>query len=513
MPNGNVGNRGQRGGQSCPGKGGGKGSGGGSAPLDSDWVCHICNYTDNRDWRKKCRRCEAYRNDELGRKLGLGRPAPTLAERQVQLQRTASQQQNQQKKKEEAERKRLKEENERLKELVAAKSAQQPAAGEGDGEDGGDDMEDGSPYASWTEEERSKRLELAKGALAYALECHGESSDQAIKHREEIAALQRASREAKPFKAHRAQLERRRDRLRMQQERDEEAISTAQAEIQQLQEKVAGLQTAVADRAKAITDVSEELREIVRKALAEESEGEAPKPPWTQSTTPWGAMAAAIAGLATQPGIPAEFAALLVHVQQVGETLAAQQATQPPRPSEPPSTAASSGTGAGAGSTAPGQGKAGLAAPATPVALAPHAKPTNAPPKDDPRPLTTSPPPPPPGDSRDDGDKTHSGGGKIDAAAATAAATAAAAAINNGETEEADPELVEDGSGDSTAMEVDIEASLAMLPEANRRRLRAAIRFGGARVNEGPEDDAGASRRGERERSPRPNRNAEGGDL
>ncbi len=529
MPNGTPGSKGPRGGQASSNKGGGKGGGGGSAPLDSDWACHICNYQDNRDWRKKCRRCDAYRNDEMGRRLGLGRGAPTLAERQVQQQRSVGhQQQNQQRKKEEAERKELKKEVERLRELVSSRSCQQPAAVGVDGEEGGDDLDEGSPYASWTEDERAKRLELAKGGLAYVLECNGENSEQAVKCREEIAALQRASREAKPFKAHRAQLERRRERLRAQQERDEEAITAAQAEIQQLQEKVDGLRAAVTERAKAITEVSEELTEIVQKALAEETEGGAPKPPWTQETSPWGAMSAAISGLAAQPGIPAEFAALLVHVQQVAATLAAKPPAAPAQPCPPPSSSTPPGPSTqqqqqqqqhqqqqqAASSATPPPGKTGLSAPAVPTALAPHARTTNTTHNDVTRPVAPSNPPSSTDDGRDKGTfSTSDACDGTDARPASAGAAAAASPASGGTSGDNDPELVEDDAGDDSAMAVDIEASLAMLPEANRRKLRAAIRIGGAKAREHRDGDDEGSRRGERERSPRPNRNNEDKEL
>ncbi len=76
-----------------------------------------------------------------------------------------------------------------------------------------------------------------------------------------------------------------------------------------------------------------------------------------------------------------------------------------------------------------------------------------------------------------------------------------------------DPEMVEEDPGDDSAMSVDIESSLALLPEANRRKLRAAIRGGGARAREQSGGGAGGSRRWERERSPRPNKSNEGSEL
>ncbi len=473
--------------------------------MPGDWACHICGSPDNRDWRKKCRRCEAYRNEDMESKLGY-RPA-SLAERQVQMQRNSSQQQLQQKRKDEAERRKLREEVEKLRELVAAKSSQQASADCGDGDDAGDEMDESGAFATWSEDERAKRLELAKGGLAYAAACHGDESDQAAKFREEIAALQRASREAKPFKAHRDQLERRRERLRRQQERDEEAIAKAQAEIAELQGKVEGLQATVAERARTIAEVTDELNELVRKALAEGADGEPKKPPWAQESSPWSAMSAAIRGLAEQPGILAEFVALLTHVQQAATALSSAAAAQAqPAAASPP---AASGTAPWAAT--PADGKAKTATPVTPIVLAPHGKPGKAAPKATPPPPLPKPPPPPSGEGQGNGTRREGEGG-IPCGNATAAddAVDAGAAAANEAHNDSDPEMLEEGSKDDVTMSTEIEKSLALLPELDQRRLRAAIRLGGGRGREEDgEEDADGSRRRERERSPRPTKNSD----
>ncbi len=490
--------------------------------MATDWVCHLCNYQDNRDWRSRCRRCEATRNDDLGRDLGLGR-ATTLAERQTSQQRAAARQLQQQKRKDDAERKKLKEEVEKLRELVASRSSTQATAVGGDAEDGGEEMDESAPYATWSEEERAKRLELAKGGLAYAIESQGEESEQAAKCRGEIAALQRASREAKPFKAHRAQLERRLERLRTQKERDEEAIEKAQAEIKQLQEKVETLQATVTERTKSMAEVSEELKTIVKKALDEEVDGETTsRPPWAQEDNPWRAMSAAITGLAGQPGVPAEFAVLLQHVQQFAATLAAQQ-QQPPAPKPPPPAPSSLGSST---STAGQPGKAALSTPALPATPAPHAK-TGAPPIK----TTTTPtdpaaaaaasaaasaarPPPQTTGNRSEGSAQKSDAdAEHDVSRAADGSNQGAGTAVAGGVGESEPELVDEDAIDDSAMSVDLEGSLALLPEGDRRKIKAAIRRGRFRTAGRPEGETADSRREERERSPRPVRNGESDEL
>ncbi len=220
MPNASTHGKGARGGPIAQGKGGGGGSGNGGAAGSTtarpgDWTCHICGLQANRAWRNKCRGCEADRNKSLQDAIAAAYK-PTLAEKQTQQQRNAQRQQA----KADADRRKLQAENERLAAELAAVKAQRTEV-EGVEDADAEEMDDGDGFASWTEEERAKRLELAKGALAYAIDKHGDGSEEAAGYKDEIAALQRASRDAKPFKAHRDLLERRRERLRRQQERDE----------------------------------------------------------------------------------------------------------------------------------------------------------------------------------------------------------------------------------------------------------------------------------------------------
>ncbi len=520
MPNAAASSKGQRGVAAIPGKGG-KGGGAGGGPLPSDWACHLCGCRDNRDWRRRCRRCEALRDDDLEKQLSGGRP--TLAERQLQQQKGPSQQQ-QQRRKDEAERRSLREEVAKLRELVA-KQSPPPRAEEVQGDEGGgDEADDGALFASWSEEERAKRLDLAKGGLSYAEAAHGTDSAEASRCRDEIAALQRASREAKPFRAHRAQLERRRDRLRAQQERDEETIAKTQEQVKELQGKVEALQATVAERAKTIAGVSEELTELVRKALLEadaDGEGTVGPPPWAQEQNPWSAMAAAIRGLAGQPGMPAELAALLGHVQQVAAAMSPAAAA-----TKPLQQTSAAGSSAAASTDGPS------------VVLTPHARWGKTAPAGVPAPATPKPTPPQGGvDGRSGGvaavgaaggggataenggggsettaaaassDPTAAAAAPIAAGAAALSAQSTAAAPGNGDSE---PELLEAKPADDDPMGVDVESSLALLPERDQRRLRAAIRSGGGRGRGRKDDDADDARRAERERSPRPAKNKDG---
>ncbi len=68
--------------------------------------------------------------------------------------------------------------------------------------------------------------------------------------------------------------------------------------------------------------------------------------------------------------------------------------------------------------------------------------------------------------------------------------------------------MVEDSVGDGGPVAADIERSISKLPDHDQRRIRAALRRGGARGQESGDEggelgEEGGGRR-ERERSPRP---------
>ncbi len=467
---------------------------------------------------------------------------------QTQQQRRSAQQQRQQQQRQQQQqqprqstakadddRRQLRQKVEALQAELAAAKTQARRSDEVAGvDDEMDEPEDGNGYSSWTPEERNKRVELARGGLAYATAAFGEDSAQAQGFREEINALQRASREAKPFKTHRNLLERRRDELRRKQERDESAVEAAKAEIEELQCKVGTLQLAIDDRAKQLRAVTDELTELVRKSLSDDGDGdddELAQSTAAQSCAPWTALAAAAKGVAGFPGMPAEVAALLAQLQQVASTVIANSATAAAAGRAASADSQPGGTVPTAASTTT-DAKQKPSSSGAPVVLAPHgrfnksAAKGGCPPPPRPQPAT------PPAGAGNTGEGQASGSDATKAAAAAAgAATAAEGASdettgatgnndardtgnNDGDRDEdiddSDAEMVAadadgDDDGSTTA---EIERSLSKLPARDRRRLRAAIRGGGQRTaerKEGGEGSAdGESGRRERERSPRP---------
>jgi hypothetical protein len=454
--------------------------------------------------------CDAYRNKAMAKAMeDAGRPQPSFAERQIQQQKAAQQNSR----RDETEKKRLREANAKLAAEVAAlkaKNGQPP--GDGDEDEDTDEGDDDS-YSSWTEESRAKRVELAKGGLAYAVEKYGEDSVQAAELRQEIATVQKASRQAKPFKAHRAQLERRRERLQKQQERDEGDIAKAEAEVVELQTKMENLRAAVEERARAIKEVTSELKELVQKSIAEGSDETADDaPPGSQDESPWGKMSSAIRSLETMPGIPPELATLLARVQEAAVAMAAI--------SSPTTTTATYHDGAN-GAAKSDKGQQAAAAPATPnsvaagppTILAPHGRfGRNAAKAGAPSPPRAKPAQPPNANDTDGGgQRGDEGGGDAGApGAGTGAPSDGEAKGGAAAVSDSGSELLEDDP-----MQVELESSLAKLPEGDQKKLRAALersrgRGKGSGRAETEEDN---TRRGERERSPRPTKGVEDREL
>ncbi len=414
---------------------------------------------------------------------------------QQQQQQQRQQQQQLQAKRDDDDRRQLRQRLERVQAELAAANARAQRAPAAEAEaDVDDDAEDSGGYSSWTEEERNKRIELAKGGLAYAAACHGEDSSQAQGFREEILALQRASREAKPFKAHRNQLERKKEELERRQERDESAIAKAKEDISELQGKLDTLQAAVDERARQLKQITEELNEIVRRALEEGRDGEEDeggKSQDVQAGAPWTALVAAVRGLAGQPGIPQEVAALLGQLQHLASAHAA--------PSKPAPT-----------TTAPSDVGPKAAAPVTPVVLAPHGrfgKAAAAAKGSPPQPPRSQPTTPSTGTEASGGGAAHGSNGTTGAGAAAAVATSPAGNESEAELVE---EAVDGGGAAAMDVDVDIEQSLSKLSEHEQRKIRSAIRGGAGRGQRSSEhgEEAGAGTeedgRRERERSPRP---------
>ncbi len=517
MPNAAAGSKGGKGG-GAPGGHGGKGAqgdrpaGAGAGPRPGDWPCTICGSPDNRAWRTRCRVCDAYRNRAMANAMATAaKPKTNFAERQLQQQRAAQKDQR----REEAEKKRLRDANAKLAAEVAALKAQQTQQQEADDED--EEMEedgDDEAFEHWTEESRAKRVELAKGGLAYAVDKFGEDSAEANELRREIALVQRASRQAKPFKAHRAQLERRRDRLQKQQDRDEGELEKTQSEISELQAKVDTLRTAIEERTKAIKEVTSELTELVRKSIAEgaEEEGGGP-PPGPLDDSPWGKMSSAIKGLEAVPGLPPELVTLLARVQEATAVMAtmANPAGQQGRPN---------GTAQpGSGQPAAVASSALSAAPSpVPVVLAPHGRFARGSAKEAvASPPKTGPLQPQNSNGAEGGCQRGDKGGTSTAAssAGPGASDEAASKAEGMAAEAAGGGPPGDAGEDDDPMHVEIETSLAKLPEGDQQKLRAALDKGRnrSRVAERADMGEGSTRRDERERSPRNVKGSEDKEL
>ncbi len=487
------------------GKGGGKGAGGGGFGVNGDggrWDCRICDIEGNFGWRTRCRECEAYRKKGEGGPLAPSR-GPTLAERQVRQQ---SQAQKQQQREASATERKLRAEVERLQGQLSASKASskgdRPAedAGGGGADEGDAEMDDLDPaeaYSTWTEEERRKQIEVSRAGLTYAVGKFGESSAEASSIRDEIASLERASRGAKPFKAHRSLLERRRDRLRTRIRKDEEEIEKVEAERDALQKKLEELRGSVAERNVTLRQVEDELAELIKRALAEgDAAGEAGKQEEGNAAA-WSAQAAsaALQNLASRPGIPPEFAMLLAHVHKAAVALAEaaggarghehqqqqQQQQQPQQQQQQPGNSSSSSTGGAPPAGGPAADGGGTrAAGATGLAATgqqgqQHQQQQQA-------------------ESTRAAGATAAGGGGAEGKHGTTPK-------NKAESEE---ELLEEEGGGG--MDVEVEESIRKLPERDREKLREAIRWGARRRRTGGEgaDQGGGREREDRERSPRP---------
>ncbi len=479
------------------GKGGGKGGGGGGFDVNGDgtrWDCGICDRKGNFAWRTRCRECEAYRKRGEGGPLATSRD-PTLAERQVRQQRQA---QRQQREASAVERK-LRAEVEKLQSQLSASQS----SGKGDKSTGGvgaegaddgdaelDDLESAEAYSTWTEDERRKQIEVSRAGLTYAVGKFGESSSEASAIRDEIAALERASRGAKPFKAHRSLLERRRDRLRTKIKKDEEEIERIEAEQEELQKKLENLRSSLAEKNGALHQVEDELAELIKRALAEgDAAGEAGKTDDGGSAA-WSAQAASttLQNLASRPGIPPEFAMLLAHVHQAAVALAEaaggarnQEQQQQQQQQQRPSNSADSSKGGGPPTGGPAAAKGGTkAAGATNSAAT--------------------------GQGQQHQQQQQAEVGQAGGAASAGGGGAGGqlgAPTAKGKTESEDELVEEEGEG---AMDVDVEETIRKLPEQDRDKLRAAIRWGGRRRRPGEEgaERGGGREREDRERSPRP---------
>ncbi len=468
-----------------------------------DWDCHICGLGNNRSWRLKCRGCEALRKkDAAGCGTAQSRPPTTAsrpyttAERQLQRQK---QDQQEQRRRQLAANRELAAQVERLEEELATarKKGQCRSTVEEDagGEDAdGDDMDTANSYATWTEEERQRRLEQAKASLPYLASRHGEEAAETRAAKEEIDAIQRASRDAKPFRAHRDLLERRREKLKRQQSREEEELARLTTERDELQNKIEETKKSMEDRANQLAKVDEELNDLVKKSLQENGALGHDQP--SQTPTAAAAMAKAMEALRSmegRPGMPPEFTAMLSQFQGIASAMVAavEAATPPPAPqgAQPPPTHPTSpssplltdgakGKGTDGDKGPKDGGEKGAFSDAAPAVLAPQGR-----------------------WNKSAGSAAAENGG-----GSTKAADGDAQTIDDDMGQGNDQELLEEEAMDPT-IDAEVAKSISKLPTADQRRLRAALGArGGRRASSGGGEAGGTSAERDRERSPRPHK-------
>ncbi len=267
---------------------------------------------------------------------GTGGAPTSLAQRQVQRQQEDQRLQRQRdeaRKREEN----LRATNQRLqRELAAARSG---------GKARDDDVEMEEDDEKEMEEERQRKIDATQKALPYLILQFGDDSDQVGRARAEIEDLQRASRDAKPYKTHRGQLERRLERLKRQQEKAREEEDEILVEVEKQQAKLNKLRAAISERDKTIGAVDEELKDLLRRAIADDEDDEqAVAPPMADPNAAWQTINATLSSLAAQPGVPTGWAeqlgglleqvrmaaaALTQHTVATAPHLAAQQQQQP----------------------------------------------------------------------------------------------------------------------------------------------------------------------------------------
>ncbi len=285
------------------------------------------------------------------------------------------------------------------------------------------------------------------------------------------------------------------------------------------------------ERNKQISEVEAELAELVKRALAEGgAAGEAGRGD-DEGTTPWTAQSASITlqAMASKPGIPPEFAALLDHVFRAAQALASATASARPtagtttaegsesnghrndnhqqqqprqqRQLQHPTTAAgpSDSQGAGAGTAATEGGSKGSLSGAAVGTLAPQgrwAKGANVGGENGGKHLQQQ-------------HQTEGDGMQVDE---TGPSTEQMATGGADVREESNEELVEEDSI-SSGIDDGVVESINKLPMADQKKLKAALGArGGRRRSEAAEGEHKEETFGgrDRERSPRPTKGGAG---
>ncbi len=290
----------------------------------TNWDCHVCGLEDNRGNRARCRGCGAYPKSSERRPLwgkgdkggegkgngeqvvqwGNGPLATPLAIRQLQQQKHENRSLQQARELAEAKKltEALREQNRKLQREISecANKVQTTASEDMDGLEG---------PGALTEVQRQEEIMLVTSGLPYLEKQFGKDSKEYTEAADKLERLRRAQRDAKPYKTHRAQLERRLEKLRRQQEADKHKLEETQTTITSLQQKSEDLKAEMSERSKEIEASDEELKELLRRAMAKggEDDGEdaetVPDP-----ATSWNTVVQAASSIASHPAIPQEWA-------------------------------------------------------------------------------------------------------------------------------------------------------------------------------------------------------------
>ncbi len=311
-------------------------------PWYSNWDCHVCGISDNQGWRARCRICDAYPKPEARRLLGGGAKGKggkggvgegkgqgkskgtegksggssgkggdalgAYATRQLQQQRAQSARAaHRSSERELADARRrnssLQDDIQRLQQELADARKKKPAA-----MDDGDDMDMHAPE-DYSEENRKERMDKIRGSLPYLEEQFGTDSALYQEAAEELDAHQKALREAKPYRTHRTILERKVDKLRKAREKDGERLAELKDAAEEIQAKIQNTEMAIKDRDREIEAAEAELRSLVLRAVGEEAAG--PPQQAVDPTVGWQSVIQTVGRLASQPGVPEQFAAQL----------------------------------------------------------------------------------------------------------------------------------------------------------------------------------------------------------
>ncbi len=252
-----------------PTNGYGKGAKGknGQKTWYSNWDCHVCGLEDNMGSRTRCRGCTAYPRSterrplwgkgakgegngmgkgggEAGLSWGNGTSGTSLAVRQLQQQKHDNRAQQQARELAESRKltEALREQNRKLQKELAENHHRTTNETE--------DMEGMEGPEALTETQRQEEILLITGSLPYLEKQYGKESKEYLQAAGELERLRRAQRDAKPYKTHRAQLERRLEKLRKQRETDKQRLEETNNTITSLQKKSEELKSDIADRDK-----------------------------------------------------------------------------------------------------------------------------------------------------------------------------------------------------------------------------------------------------------------------